>query len=161
MDGYFRNDAASAQVLKDGWLSTGDLGFIADGTLFIVAAQEMVIKAGRNLYPYDVERVVGELAAFAWAASPPSDARTRAPAPTTWWWWPRPARRSTGREALTRAIRGESWRCSGRVDDVRLWPSARSAHLQRKIRRKECARLVTEAGTREACARHRCTGSSA
>lgn len=150
MDGYFRNDEASAAVLADGWLSTGDLGFIAQGTLFIVGrAKEMVIKSGRNLYPYDVERVVGDLAGIRLGgvaafgreneSTGTDDLVVVAETSET---DPR------GRDALARAIRGEVLAVLGvGVDDVRLWPVGTVPRTSSgKIRRKECARLVTEAG---------------
>ncbi len=57
MSGYHRNPEATAEVLRDGWLHTGDLGFIQNGRLFITGrAKEMIIKRGRNYYPYDIER---------------------------------------------------------------------------------------------------------
>jgi acyl-CoA synthetase (AMP-forming)/AMP-acid ligase II len=72
--GYYRNDEESARVLKDGWLHTGDLGYISQRRLFVTGRKkEMIIKRGRNYYPYDIERIAsgvsgvrkGCLAAFA------------------------------------------------------------------------------------------------
>ena len=151
MDGYFRNDEASAAVLKNGWLSTGDLGFIADGTLYIVGrAKEMVIKAGRNLYPYDVERVVGELtgvrlggvAAFGRENESTGTDDLVVVAETS-------QTDPSEREALTKAIRGEVLAVLGvGVDDVQLWPVGSVPRTSSgKIRRRECARLVSEAGS--------------
>lgn len=61
MDGYYRNPAATEEVLRDGWLRTGDLGFVRDGELFVVGrCKDVVIKAGRNVYPADVERVASD-----------------------------------------------------------------------------------------------------
>ncbi len=55
--GYFRQDEETARILKNGWLHTGDLGFILDGRLFVVSRlKELVIKRGRNYYPQDIER---------------------------------------------------------------------------------------------------------
>lgn len=150
MDGYFRNDDASAAALKDGWLMTGDLGFIAEGRLYIVGrAKEMVIKAGRNLYPYDVERVVGELvgvrlggvAAFGRENEATGTDDLVVVAETS-------EKDPSEREALERAIRGEVLAVLGvGVDDVRLWPVGSVPRTSSgKIRRKECARLVGEAG---------------
>lgn len=60
--GYYRNPAATAALIRDGWLATGDHGYLADGELYLTGrAKEMIIRAGRNLYPYDLEQAVGEL----------------------------------------------------------------------------------------------------
>ena len=56
MQGYFNNPQATAEVLRDGWLHTGDLGYLADGQLFITGrVKELVIKSGRNYPPQDFE----------------------------------------------------------------------------------------------------------
>ncbi len=62
MTGYYRNPEATDEVIKDGWLYTGDLGFIDDGKLFVTGrAKEMIIKRGRNYYPYDIERAASSV----------------------------------------------------------------------------------------------------
>ncbi|MEZ4311282.1 MAG: AMP-binding protein [Polyangiaceae bacterium] len=64
MQGYEGNDAATAQVLQDGWLRTGDLGKLdKKGRLAIVGRQKDVIVAtnGENVYPDDVETVLGDV----------------------------------------------------------------------------------------------------
>jgi len=59
MDGYLDAAEATAEALRDGVLYTGDLGYIADGELYIVGrAKEMLIVRGRNYYPEDIEAVV-------------------------------------------------------------------------------------------------------
>ncbi len=56
MKEYFRDPAATAAVLEAGWLRTGDLGYLADGELFVTGrVKELIVQAGRNVYPYDVE----------------------------------------------------------------------------------------------------------
>jgi 1-acyl-sn-glycerol-3-phosphate acyltransferase len=61
--GYFRNPAATRAVFRDGWCDSGDLGFRADGELFVTGrSKDIVIKAGRNLHPHHVEELVGEVA---------------------------------------------------------------------------------------------------
>ena len=57
MKGYYRDDKLSDRVLKKGWLNTGDLGYKdKDGRLYIVSrADDMIIKAGLNIYPAEIE----------------------------------------------------------------------------------------------------------
>jgi acyl-CoA synthetase (AMP-forming)/AMP-acid ligase II len=58
MDGYFRDPEATARVLRDGWLHTGDLGFVADGRLYLTGREkDLVVQHGRKFHPYDIERV--------------------------------------------------------------------------------------------------------
>jgi fatty-acyl-CoA synthase len=60
--GYFRRPEATRAVMHDGWMDSGDLGYVADGELFVTGRQkDMIIKAGRNLYPQEVEEVVGDV----------------------------------------------------------------------------------------------------
>jgi len=65
--GYWRNPAASAEVLADGWLRTGDAGEIgADGSLAIRGRlKELIITGGLNVYPREVETVLEEHPAVA------------------------------------------------------------------------------------------------
>lgn len=58
MDGYFRDREATDKVLRDGMLWTGDLGYFADGELFVTGrAKDLIIVRGRNHYAEDLERV--------------------------------------------------------------------------------------------------------
>ena len=62
MLGYFRDAVATAQVMRPGgWYATGDLGrFGPDGALFVVGRlKEMIIRSGFNVYPAEVEAVIG------------------------------------------------------------------------------------------------------
>jgi fatty-acyl-CoA synthase len=60
--GYFRNSEATRQMLRDGWLHTGDLGFILNGDLFVSGRQkDLVIINGRNYPPQAIEWVVEEI----------------------------------------------------------------------------------------------------
>jgi 1-acyl-sn-glycerol-3-phosphate acyltransferase len=60
--GYFRNDAKNRELLEAGWLNTGDLGYLADGELFITGrAKDIIIRAGRHIYPTELEEAVGNL----------------------------------------------------------------------------------------------------
>jgi 1-acyl-sn-glycerol-3-phosphate acyltransferase len=61
--GYYRRPDVNRAVLHDGWMDSGDLGYIADGELFITGRQkDIIIKAGRNLYPEELEEVAGDIA---------------------------------------------------------------------------------------------------
>jgi fatty-acyl-CoA synthase len=60
--GYFRNQEATRAVLQDGWMDSGDLGYLAEGELFITGRRkDVIIKGGRNLYPQEVEEVTGDI----------------------------------------------------------------------------------------------------
>jgi len=60
MRGYYKDEAATAQVLRDGWLSTGDLARMdEDGYIFITGRKKrMIITSGFNVYPREVEDVL-------------------------------------------------------------------------------------------------------
>src|SRR6185312_7368980 len=52
-----------AIVRGDGWMDSGDLGYCADGELFITGrAKDVIIAAGRNIYPQEVEEAVADVA---------------------------------------------------------------------------------------------------
>jgi fatty-acyl-CoA synthase len=57
MCGYFGDPVATAKVLSaDGWLNTGDIGYLHDGNLVITGREkDMIIINGRNFWPQDLE----------------------------------------------------------------------------------------------------------
>jgi len=61
--GYYQNpEATQATFDSDGWLRTGDLGYVADGNLYICGRiKDLIIVRGANFYPQDIEWAVGEL----------------------------------------------------------------------------------------------------
>jgi 1-acyl-sn-glycerol-3-phosphate acyltransferase len=62
MQGYFQNPTATAAAYHEGWWATGDLGYIAEGSLYITGrAKDLIIKAGRNIYPQEVEELVEQV----------------------------------------------------------------------------------------------------
>jgi long-chain acyl-CoA synthetase len=60
MQGYYKDPEATAQVIKDGWLHTSDLGRMdADGYLFLTGRKKrMIITSGFNVYPREIEIVL-------------------------------------------------------------------------------------------------------
>lgn len=63
MHGYWRDEAATRDVLCDGWLRTGDMGYLdEDGYLFLAGRRSDMIKTGAHrVHPNDVEEVIQEL----------------------------------------------------------------------------------------------------
>jgi acyl-CoA synthetase (AMP-forming)/AMP-acid ligase II len=59
MDGYLGDPEATARSLRDGWLDTGDLGFLHRGELYLTGrAKDAIILRGRNHAPEEIERAV-------------------------------------------------------------------------------------------------------
>lgn len=73
MDRYWNNSAATAETLREGWLHTGDLGVLdGAGCLTLVGrSKEMYIRGGYNVYPMEVESVLGECPSVAQIAIVP------------------------------------------------------------------------------------------
>jgi len=62
MKGYFERGAVARPRPDDGWLRTGDLGYLADGELYVCGrVKDLIIANGRKIYPQDLEWGVDEL----------------------------------------------------------------------------------------------------
>lgn len=61
--GYYRNPSATGALVRgEGWLDSGDRAYLADGHIYITGrAKDVIIKAGRNLYPQEVEEIAGRV----------------------------------------------------------------------------------------------------
>ena len=60
MKGYWNNDAATRETLvEDGWLRSGDAGYMREGYLYIHdRVKDMIISGGENIYPAEIENVL-------------------------------------------------------------------------------------------------------
>src|SRR2546426_1623335 len=62
MQGYFENPEAPAEALRDRWLHTGDLGYMADGQLFVCGrTKDLIIHQGRKYHPPDLESAIADV----------------------------------------------------------------------------------------------------
>lgn len=60
--GYYKHPEATESAFRDGWLCTGDLAYLLDGELVLCGRiKDIIIVGGRNVFPEDIERVVGEI----------------------------------------------------------------------------------------------------
>jgi len=63
MKGYYRNPKATSEIIKEGWLHTGDIGYFdEDGFLYVSGRKKnmIVLGTGKKVFPEEVEQVVGK-----------------------------------------------------------------------------------------------------
>ena len=62
LSGYYRRPDATAEAMADGWYFTGDLGYLADGELYITGRKkDLIIVGGKNIYPQDIEHAINDV----------------------------------------------------------------------------------------------------
>ncbi|HLF89385.1 MAG TPA: AMP-binding protein [Anaerolineales bacterium] len=62
LTGYFNRPEATAQAFHEGWYLTGDLGYLADGEVYITGRKkDLIIVGGKNVYPQDLEYLANEV----------------------------------------------------------------------------------------------------
>jgi fatty-acyl-CoA synthase len=62
MDGYFEHPAATTEALSGGWLHTGDVGYLADGQLYVCGrTKDLIIRQGRKYHPPDLESAIADV----------------------------------------------------------------------------------------------------
>jgi 1-acyl-sn-glycerol-3-phosphate acyltransferase len=60
--GYFHNPEQTRKLLDGKWLNSGDLAYMSGGDIYITSrTKDIIIRAGRNIYPYEVEEMVGNI----------------------------------------------------------------------------------------------------
>jgi PAS domain S-box-containing protein len=58
-DGYYNRPDLTAEALQKGWYRSGDLGFSLDGEVYVIGRKkDLIIVAGKNIYPQDIEEIV-------------------------------------------------------------------------------------------------------
>lgn len=64
MLGYYKNEEETKKVLKDGWFSTGDYGYIDEDGFFYVTGRKkdiIVLRNGKNVYPQEIEFLINKI----------------------------------------------------------------------------------------------------
>lgn len=62
LTGYYHRPDLTKKAFLDGWYLTGDLGYLADGELYITGRKkDLIIVGGKNIYPQDLERIANKI----------------------------------------------------------------------------------------------------
>ena len=64
MLGYYKNEEATNEVLKDGWFNTGDIGKIIDGNYLKITGRKknlIILANGKNVYPEELEHLISRI----------------------------------------------------------------------------------------------------
>src|SRR4029077_13370009 len=61
--GYFHNPEATSRLFHGAWLDSGDLAYMVGNTVYLTGrAKDIIIRAGRNVYPHELEEALGDIA---------------------------------------------------------------------------------------------------
>ena len=62
LTGYFKRQDDTDAVMRDGWYYTGDMGYLANGELYITGRKkDLIIVGGKNIYPQDLENLMNDI----------------------------------------------------------------------------------------------------
>jgi len=62
LTGYYNRDDATAKAFHEGWYLTGDLGYVADGEVYVTGRKkDLIIVGGKNVYPQDLEQLASDV----------------------------------------------------------------------------------------------------
>lgn len=62
LSGYYHRPELTAQAIQDGWYTTGDMGYLAAGQLYITGRKkDLIIVGGKNVYPQDLEAIANQI----------------------------------------------------------------------------------------------------
>jgi len=62
LTGYYNRPDITSKAFLDGWYLTGDLGYLAEGDLFVTGRKkDLIIVGGKNIYPQDIEKLVNDV----------------------------------------------------------------------------------------------------
>ena len=145
--GYYGEPEATEEVVRDKWLHTGDLGYQADGLLFVTGRKkEIIIKAGHNLIPSALEEIVTEVAGVRGGAVAAVGVRSAARETEMVWIVAETRLDASEYEALSQRIRAALKSHGVAVDRVLLTsPKTLPKTTSGKIQRLAIARML-EAG---------------
>lgn len=62
LSGYYHRDDLTRIAIYDGWYFTGDMGYLADGELYVTGRKkDLIIVGGKNIYPQDIENLLNDI----------------------------------------------------------------------------------------------------
>jgi fatty-acyl-CoA synthase len=62
LTGYYRRPDLTSQAIRDGWYYTGDMGYLADGNVYVSGRKkDLIIVGGKNIYPQDLEAIANDV----------------------------------------------------------------------------------------------------